>query len=60
MSDAGKLKVTMEEKILIAINEFELVTGLTVEELRIAQRFESTSPIYVTSHCVLRNPKKEK
>ena len=60
MSDAGKLKVTMEEKILIAINEFELVTGLTVEELRIAQRFEPTSPIYVTSHCVLRNPKKEK
>ena len=57
MSDAGKLKVIMEEMILKLVKDFEAGTGLMIEELRMNERFEPTSPILITSRCVLRNPK---
>jgi len=54
MTDAGKQKIIMEETIQKAIETFEKATGLTTEELRIAQRFEIDTPIHITSKCVLR------
>ena len=54
MTDAGKLKIIMEEEVEASIIEFEETTGLTVEEIRIDQRFEPQSEVKVRTRCELR------